>query len=237
VNKPDASMYDRAVAVLRGSELFRRFDDPFLRELLPFFHRETWAKDSVVMGPEETVKKFYVLISGRVRVTRMNADTGRRLNIFLLGPGDGFDVVPLLDGKPHDVMVMSLDELEAISAPVSTFHGWIEKHPDFNKSLLPYVGKQLRKLTDLASDLALCDTGTRLMKLFLEHTVQANPKTRLRLIHDLPQEELASMIGTVREVVNRYLHNLRKEGIIVDHKGEVEIKDLHGLIEKIEKHL
>ncbi len=53
------------------------------------------------------------------------------------------------------------------------------------------------------------DAGTRLMKLFLQHTVPGNPHPRLNLINDLSNEELAGMIGSVRVVVSRYLQQLK----------------------------
>ncbi len=235
--KSTSPFYARTLEVLKKSWLFHEFDFRTLQEMLRSFQAEAWPKDSIVMLPEQTIQTFYVLISGRVKVTRSNPRTHKELSIFVLEPGDGFDVVPLLDGMKHDVIVTAIDELEVISVPVAKIHQWMDEHPQFNKTFLPYIGKQLRALTDLASDLALHDTGTRLLKLFLRHTVESNPHASLKLIHDFSHEELANMIGTVREVVNRYLHNLRKEGIVVTHDGRVEIKDLHGLVEKIETHM
>ena len=78
----------------------------------------------------------------------------------------------------------------------------------------------MRQIANLTFDLALEDTGTRLMKLFLKHTVQNNPYPNLKLINDLSNEELAGMIGTVRVVVNRYMQKLKEEGIIDAHRGQ-----------------
>ena len=231
---PDSPFYSNTVERLKQSDLFGRLDEAVMQEMLLSFQRETWPKKSIVMNPEQTTRRFYVVISGRVKMKRVNPDTGREFTIFLLGPGDGFDVVPLLDGKKHNVSVVAMDDLEALSSPVDTVRGWIERHDEFNKAFLPYLGKQIRQVSDLAFDLALHDTGTRLVKLFLQHTVQGNPYPRLRLIHDLSHEELAGMIGSVRAVVNRYLQKLKEEGIIIARRGSLEIKDLHGLVEKIE---
>ncbi len=235
--KPDSPFYAHTLKALRQSELFGRLDETVIQEMLLSFLRETWPKKSIVMHPEQTIRRFYVVISGRVKMTRVNPDTGRELTIFLLGAGDGFDVVSLLDGKKHNVSVIAMDDIEVLTAPFDTIYEWIKRHPSFNRGFLPYIGKLIRQLTNLASDLALLDTGTRLAKLLLRHTTQGSPHPRLRLINDLSHEELAGMIGSVRVVVSRYLQGLKKEGIVVARRGQLEVSKLQALVEKIERHL
>ena len=234
---PDSPFYTHALEVLKQSPLFGNLGEALIQDMLLSFRMETWKRGAIVMDQDKTDQSFYVLISGRVKVTRINPDTGRDFTLVLLGPGDGFDVVSLLDGKRHNISVVPLDDIEVVSSPIGTIHDWIERHPEFNKAFLPYLGKQLRQISNLASDLALHDTETRLAKLFLQHTTQSNPHPRLKLIHDLSNEELASMIGSVRVVVNRHLQELKREGIITLRRGHLEVRELHALVEKIEEHL
>ena len=235
--KPDSPFYEDTLKTLKQSELFGGLEEAVIQDMLIMFRRETWLRKSIVMDPEETLKHFFVIISGRVKAIRINPNTGKELTISLLRPGDGFDVLPLLDGKKHNISFMALDDLEVLSAPFNIVHEWIEKHPCFNGACLSYVGKQMRQIANLTFDLALQDTGTRLMKLFLQNTVQDSPHPRLKLINDLSNEELAGMIGSVRVVVSRYMQTLKEEGVIDAHRGSVEIKDLHTLVEKIEHHV
>jgi len=235
--KPDSPFYHHTMKTLRRSALFGNLDDPVIEDMLLSFRMETWQRGSIIMDPEKTVQRFYVLISGRVKIIRSNPDTGRQFTLFLLGPGDGFDVVALLDGRKHDISAVAVDDLEVLSSPIGTVHDWIERHPEFNKAFLPYIGRQIRQVSDLASDLALHDTETRLLKLFLQHTIQSNPHPRLKLICDLSHEELASMIGSVRTVVNRHLQELKKEGLVTGRRGHLEVTDLQALGEKVKEHL
>lgn len=93
----------------------------------------------------------------------------------------------------------------------------------------------MRALEELATDLSLHDTLTRLARLILRHT---NPEhsQELQLIHDLSDAELAKMIGTVRTVVNRHLQHFKKEGIVETHRNHLGVKDLHGLLNMIDEH-
>jgi len=84
-------------------------------------------------------------------------------------------------------------------------------HPSFNRAFLPYLGKQIRSLEELAADLTLHDTITRLSRLILRHTDYGNPLQKLKLINDLSHEELAHMIGSVRNVISRHMLKLKNE--------------------------
>ncbi|HHH39484.1 MAG TPA: Crp/Fnr family transcriptional regulator, partial [Sedimenticola sp.] len=164
-----------------------------------------------------------------------NPDTGKRVVLFLLGPGDGFDILTLLDGRPHEAEATALDPLELLSAPIEEVRRWICEHPAFNRRFLPYVGDQLRRMETLASDLALLDTASRLARLILRHIDPQLHKDHphglhpVKLIADLNHESLGHMVGSVRQVVNRHLQGMRRSGIIHGGRGEWVIKDLEAL--------
>jgi CRP-like cAMP-binding protein len=189
------------------------------------------------MNPEATCKRFYILLQGRVKVIRQNADTGRELTLFLLGPGDGFNVISLLDGKRHNVIAETLDPVIAVSAPISLWHDWLDRYPSLRDAMRRYIDQQMRRLSELAADLALHDTMARLAHLILRNyeASQANPGRNL--LRGLSHEELAHLIGTVRVVVNRLLRELREEGVIKYQNGEIKVLDLQKLLRRAEQAL
>lgn len=220
--------------VLQQSRLFRRVPDELLDEMLTGFRRDTWRRNAQ-LDPASFQERFYVLITGRVEVSRVNPQTGRSITLQILGPGDGIDVITLLTGDLHAIQPMALEDVTLASAPVGEVRAWIERHPEFNRHFLPYLGEQMRLMEDLATDLALYDTLTRLARLLLRHVRHGHPSSApepphgLRLIHDLHDETLARMVGSVRQVVNRHLQHWRKSGVIHKHKFRTEIEDLEAL--------
>ena len=95
----------------------------------------------------------------------------------------------------------------------------------------------MRNLADLAGDLALHDTETRLAHLIMRHIDNKDPNHRhLTLINDLSHEVLAEMIGSVRAVVNRQLQHWRKQGIISLDHGHIHIKQLQTLLDRAKSH-
>ena len=232
--KPNSPFYLNVVKILCKSPLFSGLEKKTIQNMLLYFHRETWMQNSAAMNSRQTLERFYILISGRMKVSQIHPDTGRELTVFLLGPGDAFDVISFLDHKEHHVVTTAIDDLEVISAPLKKAHDWIETHPEFNENFLPYLGKQIRDLEELASDLTLHDTLTRLTKLIVRHVDHDHSQEGLKLINDLPHEELAHMIGSVRVVVNRHVQTLKKEGILETSRKHLRIKGLHLLLNKIE---
>lgn len=189
-----------------------------------------WPRHACLLSGSQTGQQFALITRGRVKIARANGSTGRELTLWLLGPGDGFDVVSLLDGQPHDVAAWALDEVQGYLLPLPVMRQAIDRDETLRHALHRYAAQQLRSLSQLAADLALHDTGTRLARLLLRYLAPPAPeRTPSASIHGLPHEELASMIGTVRVVVNRLLGRLRRERIVQTAKGELHIDDLQAL--------
>jgi len=145
-----------------------------------------------------------------------------------------FDVLTMLDGLRHDVMTEAVDEVKALELPIEKVREWLNTNPAFNRAFFPYMAKQMRQVEELATDLSLYDTSTRLMKLILKNLDLKNPVKQLGLLQNLPHEEIASMIGTVRHVVNRHLQQLKREGILNIERKKLAVNDVKRLLEKIE---
>ena len=222
---------------LARSPLFHGFDKSVLQDIVPLLDMEQWSSRQVVMSPEATCKRFYVLLQGRVKITSQNPETGRELTLFLLGPGDGFNIVSLLDGERHEVVAVTLDSVIAVSASIATWHDWLDLYPSLRNTMRYYIDQQMRQLSELATDLALHDTMARLARLILRNYEQSRVDPRRDLLHGLSHEELAHLIGTVRVVVNRLLKELREEGVIECQGGELHVLSLKKLLHRAEQEL
>ncbi len=231
--KRDPVFYRRCKNTLHHSPLFSGLPEDLLDDMLLLYRRDTWRRDAQ-LDPEIFQQRFYLLISGRVEIMRINPQTGRSLTLQILGAGEGVDLVTLLNTQPHAITPVALEDCELISVPIQVARNWIDQHPEFNRNFLPYLGEQMRKMEDLATDLALYDTMTRLARLILRHVVPHHPQSRqshhrLNLIHDLHDEALARMVGSVRQVVNRHLQHWRKQGILHKQNFHTEVTELEAL--------
>lgn len=231
--KRDKVYYEHCKKVLYQSTLFSGLAETLLDDMLSLFRRDTWRRGTQ-LDCAMFQKRFYLLISGRVEVMRVNQNTGRSITLALLGPGDGLDVVTLLNNDPHEIQAVPVDDVELISVTIKEARDWIDRHPEFNRNFLPYLGEQMRRLEDLSTDIALYDTLTRLARLMLRHVEPNHPESSsgnhsLRLINDLHDESLARMVGSVRQVVNRHLQHWRKQNVLQRKDYSTEVSDLEAL--------
>ncbi len=221
-----------AKSALSTFPLFARVNESLLDDMLEHFHLEYWKKKRCV-PMEQISDSFHIIISGRVRIERINEETGRTITLFLLAPGDVFDLLQLLTNRPCDGVLVAVDDLQLLTTSTRQARQWIGAHPEFNLGFLPYLGQQLRTLAHLSGDLALHDTETRLAHLIMRHLDhRKDGRFHISLINDLSHEVLASMIGSVRAVVNRQLQHWRKRGLINLKRGRIEINHLENLLQR-----
>ncbi len=192
-----------------------------------------FIKGSYPLNSEDTLKYFYIILEGRLKVSQINPENAKEQTIHILSSGDMFDIIPLLDNKPHEVLTYALDNCKVFEIEIDTIRNLIYSNPEFNKIFMPYIAKNLRNLENLAIELSLFDTSTRLIRLFLRNLDLKN-SGKLKLIHDLPHEEIASLIGTVRHVVNRHIQQLKKDGILQVERKKLTLKNIEGLLEKLQ---
>jgi len=233
--RKDSPYYAPSIKVLQNATLFHGVDAQIMEEILGHFTPMTLPKKSVIHS-SQTKESFFVIISGRLKISQINLETGREYIIYILEGGDAFDIISLLDGKEHEVIIEAIDELQLLKTPMHTARNWLDAHPEFNKNFLPYIGSRMHLLENSATDLVLYDTMTRLARLILRYVDgkinQQEQEYPVKLINDLSHETLAQMIGSVRKVVNLNIQELKKEGIIDSVRGDFSVKNLQKLLEK-----
>jgi len=160
----DSPHYTRCLKILSRSPLFASLDDTLLKDMLKMLHYETRIKDETAISPKQASDRLYIIIGGRAKVSVYNPDNGREHILFLLGPGDGFDLISLLDSEWHDAVATALDDMEVLSTTLQQAREWLNLHPDFNRAFLPYLGKQMHGLANQVVDLSLYNTEVRLAR-------------------------------------------------------------------------
>jgi CRP/FNR family transcriptional regulator len=107
----------------------------------------------------------------------------------------------------------------------------VDAHPALGWALIESLAHRARHLVDLVQDLSMRDVKGRLARLLLEQAQADTTQTAPRL---LTQEEMASQLGTVREVVGRALRTLTTQGIIKFDRHRIIILDQERLAEAAE---
>lgn len=219
--------YNRYLQALTHSPFLKNSSVESLKYLLGLMEEERWSAKNFKSSMEVSAT-FHFIVSGRLKVYKSNPETGREHTVFVLSEGDVFDVLSLLDAEPHDVYWEALDELEVLKIPMPQMRSWINQYPVIHKAILYYLGDRMRQLMNVATDVTLHSTLVRLAALLLKNI---NKETRkLELINNLPNDEIAGLIGTTRTVVSRHIQELKRCGAISVSRKKINVNNLEILL-------
>lgn len=158
---------------------------------------------------------LYIVLDGKVKIRRRATD-GRETLIAVLGPGDMFGELALFDPGPRTSTVTTLTEVHTLRMDRRALRVWIARHPEIAQQLLRVLARRLRRTNDALCDLIFTDVPGRIAKQLLDLATRFGTSTSetLRVDLDLTQEELAHLVGSSRETVNKALSDFTQRGWI-----------------------
>ncbi len=215
---------------LARSPVFGPLPTPVLDGLAASMQRRLFKRGQVIFHQEDPGAAVYVIESGRVKVVLENVD-GEEMLLRVLGSGEIFGELALLDGQPRSATVAALEDSVTYVLERSVFLQFLRAEPEAALHLLGALADLIRRLTEQVEDLALLDVPRRLERKLLELAeAYGQPGPRGVLIDlRLSQRELASMIGTSRASVNQCLASLEARGIIVRDGQRIVVRRIEAL--------
>ncbi|CAA6810420.1 MAG: Cyclic nucleotide-binding protein [uncultured Sulfurovum sp.] len=217
-----------------GIEIFKELDQSFEEKFLEYGKVLSFKKKETPFFNDELSKYFYIVLKGKIKSFQMNLENAKEQTLFVYRAGDMFDTLVLLDGKPHEVLYEVLEATDILQLPMKKVREWLRTNEQFNSHFFPYIARQMRHAEGLASDLSLYSTSERLSKLLLQN-MNPNDDHYYQLLQNLSKTEIAKLLGTVRNVVERHLKELESQQIIENQRKNIYVKDVKKLLENSEQ--
>ena len=129
---------------LREIPLFSTLNPEELQELLKRMEREEYPPHTVIFWMDEPGDKLYLIEEGEVRISYTNKD-GKEITLGLQGEGTFFGELSLLDSGPHTATVRTIKDTTVLTIDQVTFYSYLDKHPQFSRTLLAVLVDRLRK--------------------------------------------------------------------------------------------
>ncbi len=194
-------------------------------EVVPYLREQSFAPGQAILFADEPCRAVYWIADGVVHARYISFE-GREYVLDCLGPGACFNLTPALDGGLTLALVESLTPVTLYSLPCDHFRHLLSKYPALSEATLTYLAGRVRQLSETAKELALHPVRARLAHFLLS---QAHGSTHRHHTRRWTQEEIASHIGTVRDVVGRTLRAFIREGLIQRERGQLVIRDRERL--------
>lgn len=183
------------------------------------FSRQT----TIVMEGDET-SSLYIILSGKVRIYSSD-DKSKEVTLLIQEPGSYFGEIALLSDEPRSASVVTLEPTTCAVISKMDFVNWLMANPVVAIALLSIMSDKIRQLTDKVRQMALSNVYERTIQTLQELSV---PQGEVRVIYNRPtQQDLASMVGASREMINKVMHELTKGGYVhIEDKAMIISKKL-----------
>lgn len=217
---------DVLVRTLSEFALFADLERADLQEIAPHVSEHTYQAGQIITLAQEPCQGVYLIVQGIVSTRRLSI-SGREYVLDYLGPGEWFNLVPVLDGGTSLATTEALSRVVLYVMPCPRFQMAVQTYPAVSAAVLSHLARRVRYLSDTVEDLALHTVRTRLARFLLNRADDTHANR-----HRWTQEEIAAHIGTVRDVVGRTLRNLSREGLIRRENGHLVVANRERLEEE-----
>jgi CRP/FNR family transcriptional regulator, cyclic AMP receptor protein len=201
--------------LLRTVPIFSELTDDDVASLARLASRRRYPKDQVVFFENEEGDFFFMILEGRIKVTILG-DDGREVILTVLGPGDFFGEMALLDNEPRSATAIAVEDSELLSLHRTDFQTVLTENRSITSALIKSLTARLRKANHQISTLALLDVYGRVARVIAEMARDEGRRLRDGRIafRRATHQEIANRIGTTRETVTRMLKDLERQGLI-----------------------
>ncbi|ARE42046.1 transcriptional regulator, Crp/Fnr family [Rhodovulum sp. P5] len=175
-------------------------------------------KGKVLFCPGEAARGFTILLSGRVEVFLIGP-TGREILLYGIEPGQSCvqSTLGLLGGEDYTGEAITVTDCEAVLIPREAFLSIMDTSPVFRRFVFGAFARRLQAVMSLLERVAFQKVESRLAADLLDNAKDGT-------VHATHQE-IATRIGTAREVVSRRLDALSKAGLVRVDRGVVTLED------------
>jgi CRP/FNR family transcriptional regulator len=223
------------IEMLADIPIFRTLQEALLQQLSADGYLIQCQPKEILYYQGDSLTGLYVLVSGHIKLYRQS---GERIQILaLLRTGDCFGTESLSDNIASSYSAAAINEARLVLIPANTMRLLMEQYPQFRIILLQLVTDRLRQFATLVHNLAFRDVAARLATVLVMRAEQDGTTTGdgISFPRLMTQGELATMVGTAREVIQRTFKKFENADLIRVSRKEILILDWDGLKEIAEE--
>ena len=215
---------------LRGVPMFRDLSDEELKEIGDAAMVRSFERKSVVFHEGAGKEAVFFVLEGLVKTFKTD-ENGHEHIVSLLKAGEMFPHAGLFHSDAYPATAVAVVDAKLLAVPVRAFERLLHRHPPVAMKLLRVMEEKIAELQGKLQELAGNDVQSRglsfLIKLAEHYGTRREEKVHIEI--PMTHQDIANVIGTSRETVNRMLNRLRKEGILETVRGGLIIRDPNRL--------
>lgn len=216
--------------LLGNVSIFSSLDEKEIDQLLQATTTKKLKTKEVLFRKGDPGNQLYGILSGSLKVMTTGSD-GKDVMFGLMGPGEVIGEIALLDSEERSASAVAVEPTELLTLHRRELIPFLEKHPGATIGLAGVLAARVRRLSERAEDRQTMPLPGRIAKRLIslseeygKHPIVGGP-VEVRL----PQQDLADLVGTTRESVNKQLRAWEEAGIVELGRGRVILKQPEAL--------
>jgi CRP/FNR family cyclic AMP-dependent transcriptional regulator len=197
--------------MLRNIPIFANLDDEAISQLAAVGVIRSYPKNTVIIREGDYSDSIFLINSGKVKVLISNSE-GHELILSLLGSGEHFGELSLIDSQPRSATVVSMESVHFTVITKPDFDRCLAKNPSIASLIMAGLVKRMRSANMKIEGLALMDVYGRVARTLLQLAQPENGE--LAVSQKLSHQDIADMVGASREMIGRTLKDLAVNGYI-----------------------
>ena len=166
----------------------------------------------------EPADALYAVRRGQIRIGT-GTEGGRRLTLNILGPGDVFGEVALLDGRPRTADALAGEKTELFVVRRRDFLDLLDVKPAVAVGIIELLCSRIRWMSERMEETTLLPVSERLARRLVALADDFGSEL------SVSQESLAVFVGATRETVNRQLQVWKRDNLIELGRGRIRLLD------------
>ena len=220
----------QAESILSTSEIFSELEPEDLLRLEKAGLRRSYRPRETLFQKGDPSDFMVAVISGCVRICVYSVD-GREIVLNLIEPGQVLGEIAALDGQGRTADAIAVDKVEALIIDRASVRRVLADRPEAAFRLIETLCTRLRRTSNQVEIIGYRDLPARTAALLLELSGDFGVETErgTRIERKLSQRDMARMIASTRESVNRQLRQWTQDGLISVEEGLIEVHDMDQL--------
>lgn len=196
-----------------------------VKSLATYMVKRTYDPGQIIFMEGEKSGWLWFVMEGRVKIIKQSLN-GRVQGLCLMNRGKCFGSCPLFDMEKNPATAQAMDHVTLVILSERALHQLKEHDPHMVSALLHIYSQRLGHLARVSEVLGSWGVSDRINDCLLTYANRSTQQTIVELTH----EKLASLVGTVREVVTRHVGILEKEGIVRNEPGRIILLNPDALL-------
>lgn len=226
---------DEIKRVLSEFSLFRELTDNEINKITKITISREWKKHSHVFLQGDPLENVYFIYDGKIKIYKSDVN-GKEQIVAIMKKGEMFPHVGFFRKGDYPAFAEVLEPSILITIPIVQFERVLVENPELSIKVFKVLGEKIVDLQNRLEEQILNNTYEQIIKLLIrlaQNNGKALQNGSILLKTDFTNKDLANMIGTTRETINRTLTKLKKEELIeVDDDGNM-ILDPRKLLDQI----